>query len=70
MLYKFYFCIYSQVADIRGNPFSVDVDALVYLIRNVMEEYGCLIGGFELDDTWDHYRGVSIILSVHRYLIL
>lgn len=46
-----------RVADIRGMPFSVSVDALVYSIRNVMEEYGCLIGGFEFDHTWEHYPG-------------
>ncbi|RHN75891.1 putative peptidase C1A, papain [Medicago truncatula] len=49
--------MYLQIAEIQGDPFSIHPDSSIHSIRAAMEDFGCLVGAFEYDATFDLYLG-------------
>lgn len=48
---------FLRIAEIQGDPFSIHPDSTIYAIRAAMEDYGCLVGVFEYDQTFNDYHG-------------
>ncbi|WJX71092.1 Protein disulfide isomerase-like [Trifolium repens] len=46
---------FRRIAEIEGDPFSIDPDSTIYAIRAAMEDHGCLVGAFEYDHTFMDY---------------
>ena len=55
---------FLRITDIQEDPSSIDVDSSVVVIRAAMEDYGCLVGDFEYNDT------LKVILDCLKYITL
>lgn len=55
---------YLRIVEIQGDPFSIHPDSSIHSIRAAMEDFGCLVGAFEVDNTFDMYPGAPNVYFI------